>query len=565
MNEKKLLDIWLEKSSDDPDLFAELQALKDLNDEEGIYDRFYRELEFGTGGLRGVIGAGTNRMNIYTVRQATKGLADYVLEAGVPKRVAIGYDSRIKSRLFAENAAGVLAANGIEAFVYRQLMPTPALSFAVRELGCGAGICVTASHNPSKYNGYKAYGADGCQLTTAAAEAVLDKIKPVDPFAVPFIAFEEGLAAGSIKYIDKSVEDKFLDAVWSQRLEDKRNSELRVVYTPLNGAGYACVTKTLERTGIKELYIVEEQKDPDGAFPTCPFPNPEIREAMRLGLKLLEEKNADILIATDPDCDRCGTAVKNSKGEYVLINGNEMGVMLLDYICRMRKQNGTMPKNPVMIKTIVSTEMAAKVAAAYGVETMDVLTGFKYIGEIIGGLEAKGEENRYIFGFEESYGYLSGSYVRDKDAVNASLLISDMADWYRKKGMTLADAIEALYKRYGYFVTGQDSFEFEGASGFKNMIRLMNALRENAPEAFAGKAVVGKRDYLWKNGKASYREDLPSSDVLQFTLEDETLITVRPSGTEPKLKVYYSVIRPEREDALKVLAELRRETKSIIK
>ena len=522
--------LWKEKAVDDPDLLSELSG---LNDEKEIFERFYRDLEFGTGGLRGVIGAGTNRMNIYVIRRATQGLCNYLKGTDLPQSVAIGYDSRIKSDLFAMEAARVITANGLTAYIYPRLEPTPALSWAVRYLGCGAGICVTASHNPAKYNGYKVYGSDGCQITLDVAAAVLKEINALDMFdAVNLVTEEEGRAAGKIVTIGEDCLQSFLDAVQQRSLSNSEKLDLKVVYTPLNGAGLECVKKILTRIGITDVTVVPEQEHPDGHFPTCPYPNPEIREAMEKGLALCRKVKPDLLLGTDPDCDRMGVAVPEGD-DYRLITGNEMGVLLLDYICRKRLENGTMPQNPVAVTTIVSTDMANAVAADYGVELRRVLTGFKFIGEQIALLEAAGEIDRYIFGFEESYGYLSGGHVRDKDAVNASMLCCEMTAWYKAKGMTLAQAMDALYEKYGYYRNDLASFTFEGAEGMQKMASIMENLRANPPKTLDGKAVVKVVDYqTGVNG-------LPKSNVLEFQT-DATKVLVRPSGTEPKVKVYLS-------------------------
>ncbi|MCI7727195.1 MAG: phospho-sugar mutase [Clostridiales bacterium] len=522
--------LWKEKAVDDPDLVSELSG---LNDEKEIFERFYRDLEFGTGGLRGVIGAGTNRMNIYVIRRATQGLCNYLKGTDLPQSVAIGYDSRIKSDLFAMEAARVIAANGITACIYPRLEPTPALSWAVRYLGCGAGICVTASHNPAKYNGYKVYGSDGCQITLDVAAAVLKEINALDMFdAVNLVTEEEGRAAGKIVTIGEDCLQSFLDAVQQRSLSGGEKLDLKVVYTPLNGAGLECVKKILTRIGITDVTVVPEQEHPDGRFPTCPYPNPEIREAMEKGLALCRKVKPDLLLGTDPDCDRMGVAVPEGD-DYRLISGNEMGVLLLDYICRKRLENGKMPEKPVAVTTIVSTDMANAVAADYGVELRRVLTGFKFIGEQIALLEAAGEIDRYIFGFEESYGYLSGGHVRDKDAVNASMLCCEMTAWYKAKGMTLAQAMDALYEKYGYYRNDLASFTFEGAEGMQKMASIMENLRANPPKTLDGKAVVKVVDYqTGVNG-------LPKSNVLEFQT-DATKVLVRPSGTEPKVKVYLS-------------------------
>lgn len=536
---------WLFCELEDTDLKDELIAIE--NDGNKIEEAFYKELEFGTGGLRGVIGAGTNRINIYTVRKATQGLSDYLNQTFNSPSVAIAYDSRIKSDLFAREAARVFAANGIQVYLYPELMPTPALSFAVRELKCSGGIVITASHNPSKYNGYKVYGSDGCQITLDAANTIISLIEPVDCFEdVKIISFDDAVSSGKISFIPDLVTDNFLKSVSREsvrKIEGKNN--LKIVYTPLNGAGLKCVTSVLESNGFENLIMVSSQEMPDGNFTTCPFPNPEIREALSEGLAVCESNNADLLLATDPDCDRVGTAVRDSDGNYVLINGNEMGVLLLNYICEARSENGTMPENPVAIKTIVTTEMAKDIADSYGVEIVDVLTGFKFIGEQIGILESKGQENRYIFGFEESYGYLSGSYVRDKDGVNASLLICEMTAYYKSKGISVLDALDSLYKKYGYYLNSLQSFDFEGISGLKIMNSFIEELRNNPPENILGNTISYISDYMKSvtcdSGGNTHKINLPSSDVIKFGLSDGSSIVVRPSGTEPKLKLYYSV------------------------
>ena len=536
---------WQERALDDPDLIAELDAIKD--DPAAVADRFYRDLSFGTGGLRGVIGAGPNRMNLYTVRRATQGLADYLNASGLPKSAAIAYDSRIKGELFARETARVLAANGITAYLYPRLEPTPALSWAVRYHGCGAGVCVTASHNPAKYNGYKVYGADGCQITPEAADRVLAAIEKTDCFdGVKLADFDAASAAGDIRMISNQCLDDFVDAVLDLR-PGNDVSALKLVYTPLNGSGLECVKKLLKKMGVTALTVVPSQEKPDGNFPTCPYPNPEIREAMEEGLRLCDEVKPDLLLGTDPDCDRMGAAVPDGHGGYRLITGNEMGVLLLDYLCRTRIARGTMPENPVAVTTIVSTDMASPVAAEYGVELRRTLTGFKYIGEQIGLLEAEGHKERYIFGFEESYGYLSGAHVRDKDAVNAVMLACECAAWYAGQGMTLLDAMNALYEKFGWYRNGLLSKAFEGQDGMKAMEGLMASLRAAPPEEIAGRKVTGMIDYLAEG------TGLIPSDVLEFRLEGQCKVIVRPSGTEPKLKLYLSVRGTSEEDAARSL------------
>ena len=527
---------WRSRPDLDPALAAELASIE--GDEAAITDRFYRDLAFGTGGLRGVLGAGTNRMNIYTVRKATQGLADYLNATDLPKRVAIAHDSRHNGDLFARETARVLAANGITACLYPRLEPTPALSWAVRYLGCGAGVCVTASHNPAKYNGYKVYGSDGCQITLEAAEKILAAIEAVDIFeGVKLADYVKAMQDGLIQLIGEDCLDAFVDAVYAQRVGDGEGiGRLNLVYTPLNGSGLECVRKLLGKLGVTHVTVVPEQEKPDGDFPTCPYPNPEIREAMQKGLELCDKVHPDLLLGTDPDCDRCGTAVPDGKGGYRLITGNEMGIILLDYICRTRLARGTMPKDPVAVTTIVSTDMATPVAKKYGVELRRTLTGFKFIGEQIGNLEAEGHAERFIFGFEESYGYLSGGHVRDKDAVNATLLVCEAAAWYAAQGKTLLDAIEGLYKEYGYYRNALSSFTFEGESGMHTMQALMAGLRKDPPKEIAGYAVETALDYEAEG------TGLPKADVLEYRLAGGHKFMVRPSGTEPKIKVYMSAV-----------------------
>ena len=541
---------WCAQKTLDPELRQELAAMQ--NDADKITDAFYRDLEFGTAGLRGVLGAGTNRMNIYVIRRATQAVADYLNETDLPKTVAIGHDSRIKSDVFAREAAAVFAANGITAYLYPRLEPVPALSFAVRHLGCGLGICVTASHNPAAYNGYKVYGSDGCQMTPEAAKRVVALLEQMDYFtAARTEDFDAALAAGRIRYIPDEVLDAFVDAVYAQRVGSGDGiADLKLVYTPLNGAGLECVRKLTQKLGIRNMTIVKEQEQPDGHFPTCPYPNPEIRQAMELGLQYCDRVHPDILIGTDPDCDRCGTAVPDGKGGYRLISGNEMGVILLDFICRSRIANGTMPENPVAVTTIVSTDMVTAVANKYGVELRRVLTGFKYIGEQIALLEAGGHPERYIFGFEESYGYLSGPHVRDKDAVNAVLLICEAAAWYAKKGMTLGDAIDALYAEFGCFCNAQKSFTFAGETGMEKMASLMSGLRTHPLQSVAGLPVEGFTDYE-QDGTG-----LPKANVLEYRLPGGAKLIIRPSGTEPKIKAYLSAVKPTVEEAARQLDSL---------
>ena len=536
---KKQYELWLEKATEDPELKKELLTIQ--NDDIKIKDAFYRDLEFGTGGLRGVIGAGTNRINLYTVAKASQGLADYVnrhFASSSSRKIAVSYDSRIKSDLFARVSSCVFAANGIQVFIYPQLMPTPCLSFAVRELQCAAGIMITASHNPSKYNGYKVYDSDGCQITTKAAGEILGEIEKLDIFEdIRKTDFNQAVSNGSIQYISDNVYTSFIEKIKKQTVlskDDVVDKNIAIVYSPLNGTGLKPVQRILKECGYTNVRIVKEQQEPNGHFPTCPYPNPEIKEAMALGIDYAKRYNADLLLATDPDCDRVGVAVKNSNGDYVLLSGNEVGVLLLDYICSRRQKMGTMPKSPVAVKTIVTTDMAERIARHYGVEMVNVLTGFKFIGEQIGFLEQNAKNDSYIFGFEESYGYLSGTYVRDKDAVNGAFLICEMFVYYASKGLSLLDKLNELYAEYGYCLNTLHSYLFEGSDGLAKMQGIMKSFRDN-PASFAGKMVYKILDY------SQGIDGLPPSDVLKFFLEDGTSFVVRPSGTEPKLKVYISV------------------------
>lgn len=555
MTEKELYTLWCKNAKDDPDLCTELESIKDDND--AIVDRFYRDLEFGTGGLRGVIGAGTNRMNIYTVRRATQGFADYLNQEYTNPSVAISYDSRIKSDVFSKAAAEVLAANGIKVHIYSELMPTPCLSWATRALKCQGGIMVTASHNPAKYNGYKVYGEDGCQITLRGAEIILEKINSLDMFTgVKTSSFDEELAKGNISYISQDVIEDFYKHVLAEGINTDlcASSGLKVVYTPLNGTGNKPVREILKRIGITDVTVVKEQENPDGNFTTCPYPNPEIREALEVGLRYCNEVKPDLLLATDPDCDRVGIAVPDGNGGYALFSGNEVGALLLEYICQQRIKKGTMPENPVAVKTIVTTDIVNLIGKEYGVEIINVLTGFKFIGEQIGLLEAKGQEKRYIWGFEESYGYLSGSYVRDKDAVDASMLICEMAAYYRTQGITLLQARENMYKKYGFFYQTLYSFTFEGASGMKKMADIMENLRNAHPTEIAGLKVIRFDDYKLSTSKNVVTGEvteltLPKSNVLAFFLEGGSKVIVRPSGTEPKVKAYITSKQDTREEA----------------
>lgn len=533
---------WCRLAGEDPDLQADLMAMKDAP--EQMEDAFYRSLAFGTGGLRGVIGAGTNRMNLYMVRKATQGLANYLLDTFSQPSAAIAYDSRIKSDLFAAEAARVLAANGIQVYLYAELMPTPALSFAVRQLGCSAGICITASHNPAVYNGYKVYGSDGGQITQAAAERILAEMDAVDIFTgVRTVPWEQAVSKKQIVLIGDEVRERFLDAIQACSLR-KIKTGIKVVYTPLNGAGKRCVLEMLERVGIDDITLVPEQSEPDGYFPTCLYPNPEKREALEKGMELCRKSGADLLLATDPDCDRIGVAVK-SEGDYRLLTGNETGILLLDYILRTRSQRKDLPPSPVAVKTIVTSELAARIAADYQVELRNVLTGFKYIGEEIGSLEAEGTAERFVFGFEESCGYLIGSYARDKDAVGAAMMVCEMLAYYQEQGLTLAERMEQIYRQYGYYQNRLLEYTFPGSRGMARMGQIMDQFRSGTALSGIGVEVTGRIDYL------EGVDGLPPADVISFQLAEGDGMIIRPSGTEPKIKVYLSLTGADRDSVEK--------------
>lgn len=547
MGYRSVFERWCDRV-EDPQLREELNQMAQNNNDAEIEDAFYQTLEFGTAGLRGVLGAGTNRMNIYTVGQATQGVANYLKNTkGTQSSVAICYDSRINSELFAHTAASVLAANGIQAYVYPRLEPTPALSFATRYLHCDIGINVTASHNPSEYSGYKVYGADGCQITDDIVEGVTEAITHVDPFGdVATMSFDEGCSAGLISFIEEEVLDAYLDAVYEQHVLDNENAgPLRVVYTPLNGTGLECVKRILEKINVTDVHVVPEQAQPDGTFPTCSYPNPENRDALERGIALCEQVHPDLLLATDPDADRVGIAVKDGD-DYQLLSGNEVGVLLLDFICRSRVSNNTMPTDPVAVTTIVSTSLVEEVAATYGVEVRRVLTGFKWIGDQIARLEEGGHPERFVFGFEESYGYLAGTHARDKDAVVASMLICEMARYYRGLGKNLYQAMQDLYKQYGYHLNRTLSFTFKGVSGAAHISELMASLRSDAPKSLGGFAVQEALDYQDGVG------DLPCANVIELRLEDSHKVIIRPSGTEPKIKAYVFTVGKTAEAALAV-------------
>lgn len=556
-NLMKKYHLWQELAVDDGDVANELMNMT----QAGVEDAFYRDLAFGTGGLRGVIGAGTNRMNVYTVAKASQGLADYLRKKYARPSVVIGYDSRIKSDVFAQVTAEVFAANDIAVHIWPQLMPVPTVSFATRYLKASAGVMITASHNPAKYNGYKVYGADGCQITTAAAGEILSEINKLDIFSdVKKESFASGLQSGKISYIADRVYTAFIDAVKSQSVlgDLAVDKNVAISYTPLNGAGLKPVIRALTEGGYTNITVVKEQEQPDGNFPTCPYPNPEIKEAMTLGMDYAKQHNADLLLATDPDCDRVGIAVRNSQGEYVLLSGNETGILLLDYICARRQALGIMPAEPVMIKTIVTMDLGERIATKYGVSTRNVLTGFKFIGEQIGFMEQAGKADNFIFGFEESYGYLTGSYVRDKDGVDAAFMICEMFAYYKNQGISLIDRLNELYREYGYSLNTLHSYEFDGAAGFAKMQDIMKKFRQGL-ECIGGKQVLNVLDY------STGLDGLPQADVLKYLLEGNSSLVVRPSGTEPKLKAYISVSADSKEQATAIEAKMVNELKAYFK
>ena len=570
MDINSLYNEWLEKATVDPDLIAELESIKG-NDEE-ILDRFYRSLEFGTAGLRGVIGAGTNRMNYYTVCQATQGLADFLKKHFENPSVAIGYDSRIKSDYLSREAAKVLAANSVKVYLFEELEPTPCLSFAIRHFHTSSGIILTASHNPAKYNGYKCYNSNGYQMTDEEANETYEFIQKVDYFTgIKTMDFDEAVEQGLIEYMGDEVIDAFLDEVQKQCINPEivKESNLKVIYTPLNGTGNKPVRKILDRIGVKDVHIVKEQENPDGNFPTCPFPNPEIRQSFECALKMADEIKPDLLLATDPDCDRVGIAVQDGNGGYKLMTGNEVGAMMLNYLLSQKAEKGTLTPESIAVKSFVSTDLAEVIAKKYNCSFKNLLTGFKYIGEVITQLEAQGKSDEFVMGFEESYGYLAGTHARDKDAVVASMLICEMAAYYKSKGMSLAEVMDSLYDEFGYYFNVVESYTFEGASGMEKMAGIMDGLRQNAPSEFAGMSVTKTDDYktsvsLNADGTTSVIE-LPKSNVLAYTLTDGNKIIVRPSGTEPKIKAYITAIGKDKESAQVIADRLIAEANKIMK
>ena len=542
MNSKEKYELWLSRVKDE----ELLDQLKKMDDKE-IEDSFYKDLSFGTGGLRGTIGAGSNRMNIYTVRKASQGLANYLNKTHEHPSVVIGFDSRIKSDVFSKCAAKVFSDNGIKVYLWDRLLPVPTVSFGVRYLKASAGVMITASHNPSKYNGYKVYGEDGCQITTKAAEEILTEIEKVDIFDGVVIK-----DSNNISMVPEECFDKFLSNVKSQSVlfNEEINKDVKIVYSPLNGTGREPVLRVLKESGFTNITVVKQQEYPDGNFPTCPYPNPEIKEAMALGMEYAKKEKADLLIATDPDCDRVGIAVRNKDNDYVLLSGNETGILLLDYICAQRIKHHKMPKEPVVVKTIVSTDLADSICRHYDVSVRNVLTGFKFIGEQIGLLEKDNSADSYIFGFEESYGYLTGSYVRDKDGVDGAFMICEMFAYYKTQGVSLLDKLDELYRTYGYQINSLESYEFDGSSGFKKMQDIMANFRNNPLEDINGIKVDRCLDYL------QGLDGLPKSDVLKFYLEDKSSVVIRPSGTEPKLKTYVSTLKKTKDESIKANKEL---------
>lgn len=571
MDINTLYNEWLKKAVADPDLKTELESIN--GNKEEILDRFYRCLEFGTAGLRGVIGAGTNRMNYYTVCQATQGLADFLNKHFESPSVAIGYDSRIKSDYFSIEAAKVLAANHIKVYLYKELQPTPCISFAIRHFKTSSGIILTASHNPAKYNGYKCYNQNGYQMTDEEAAETYDFIQKIDYFTdIKTMDFDEALDKGLIEYMGDDVIDAFLDEVVKQCVNPDiiKNAGLKVIYTPLNGTGNKPVRKILDRIGVKDVYIVPEQENPDGNFPTCPFPNPEIKQAFECALKMAAEVKPDLLLATDPDCDRVGIAVKDGNGGYKLMSGNEVGAMMLNYLLSQKKEKGTLSSNSIAVKSFVSTDLAEVIAKKYNCTFKNLLTGFKYIGELITELESQGRADDFVMGFEESYGYLAGTHARDKDAVVASMLICEMAAFYKSKGKSLAQVMDSLYNEFGYYLNIVSSYTFEGASGMEKMAGIMDGLRSNPPKSFADMPITIVDDYKTSvslniaDGTTSVIE-LPKSNVLAYTLTDGNKIIVRPSGTEPKIKAYITAIGKDKESAQSIADKLMADADALMK
>lgn len=571
MDMNALYNEWLEKAVIDPDLKEELKSIK--GNEEEILDRFYRCLEFGTAGLRGVIGAGTNRMNYYTVCQATQGLSDFLNKHFENPSIAIGYDSRIKSDYFSIEAAKVLAANGIKVYLYRELQPTPCLSFAIRYFKTSSGIILTASHNPAKYNGYKCYNANGYQMTDEEANETYEFIKKVDYFTgIKTMDFDEAVEKGLIEYMGDEVIDAFLDEVIKQCVNPDiiANAGLKVIYTPLNGTGNKPVRKILDRIGVKDVYVVPEQEMPDGNFPTCPFPNPEIKQAFECALKMAEDIQPDLLLATDPDCDRVGIAVKDGNGGYKLMSGNEVGAMMLNYLLSQKKEKGLLSENSIAVKSFVSTDLAEVIAKKYNCTFKNLLTGFKYIGELITQLESEGKADDFVMGFEESYGYLAGTHARDKDAVVASMLICEMAAYYKAQGKSLAEVMDSIYDEFGYYFNTVSSYTFEGASGMEKMAAIMDGLRADAPKSFGGMEVTVVDDYKTSvstnlTDSSTKTIELPKSNVLAYTLTDGNKIIVRPSGTEPKIKAYITAIGKDREQAQLIADKLLADADALMK
>lgn len=571
MNNVKLLyDIWLEKTGDNPEIYNELVSASDNDDE--ILDRFYKNLEFGTAGLRGVLGAGTNRMNVYTVSQATQGLAEYLNSMGEGAKVVIGYDSRIKSDVFAAECASVLAANGVKVYLFPHLIPTPMVSYAVMRLKCNSGIVITASHNPSKYNGYKCYDPKGYQMTDEAALATYSFIQKVDVFdGVKRMPFDEALAKGLVEYVGEELVEEFYALVLQRPINPEviESSDLKIIYTPLNGTGNIHVRTVLDRAGFKNVAVVKEQEMPDGTFPTCPYPNPEIKQVFECALEMTKDDKADLLLATDPDCDRVGIAVLDGD-EYVLLTGNDVGVLLADYMLSARQAKGTLPENSLMTKSLVSTPLIDRVAAKYGCTVVDVLTGFKYVGEFIANLEKSGEDHRFIMGFEEAYGYLIGTHARDKDGVSAALMVCEMAAYYKGKGMTLADALNGIYKEFGYYTNDLYNFVFEGASGMVKMKEIMSETRANPPAELAGMKVLKVYDYKTGTITDTVSGDaepitLPESNILAYALPGGNFAIVRPSGTEPKIKVYITGIGKTNEESQAVAKSIGDAMKALLK
>lgn len=573
MSYREVYSSWIGNPYFDEKTKEELLSIQD--NEKEIEDRFYRDLEFGTGGMRGVIGAGTNRMNRYTIRKAAQGLANYMIKQGnESKGAVIAYDSRRFSDEFAMETALVMASNGIRAYLFKELRPTPELSFAVRHLGCAAGVVITASHNPKEYNGFKVYSSDGCQLPPKESDEVIKEVEAVsDISSVRCISREEAVERGSLVFIGEEIDDAYISALKKVSINPglcrEIGKETKIIYTPLHGTGNKPVRRILDEIGFKNVLVVKEQEMPDPEFSTVKYPNPEEKAVFDIAIEMAKKENVDLIIGTDPDADRMGIVVRNHEGEYITLTGNQTGCLMMDYILSQKKQAGTLPDNAFVVKTIVSGDMARKIAESYGVEIIDVLTGFKFIGEQIRMLDDTGIK-KFMFGFEESYGYLSGTHARDKDAVVASMLIAEVCAWYKSRGMNLYQGLLEMFEKYGYVKEGIDSFTLKGKEGLEKIESAMAALRSMELSKVGPKDVEVIADYekqeklVVKTGERT-ETGLPKSNVLHYTLDPGFWFCIRPSGTEPKIKIYYGVSSTSMENADRELESLKRDVMSVVK